>query len=158
MVVADNIRKAVSGLPRARKGVSIMVGDLVDRVAVMSRAEVTFDDDVLECPRCRGGSSDIHQIDVTMMNRMYHPMYNGLTMLVSATTPDPVMSRGEEGKIPKPVITTAYVPNEKVRNPSKDRQGLSVGFVCEHCGPSKRIELCIAQHKGSTLMYWQYEP
>ncbi len=41
-------------------------------------------------------------------------------------------------------------------NPSSRRDGLVVRFWCEGCGDDP-IELCIAQHKGTTEIGWRYQ-
>lgn len=43
-------------------------------------------------------------------------------------------------------------------NPSSRRHGLRIAFECEGCGDEKsphNMELCIAQHKGNTQMWWE---
>lgn len=43
-------------------------------------------------------------------------------------------------------------------NPSQRRDGIRIGFTCEHCTDeveSGTFVLAVAQHKGSTLMYWE---
>jgi predicted RNA-binding Zn-ribbon protein involved in translation (DUF1610 family) len=42
-------------------------------------------------------------------------------------------------------------------NPSRRRDGLVIDFWCEICGDAP-IQLCIAQHKGSTEIGWRYDP
>ncbi len=46
-------------------------------------------------------------------------------------------------------------------NPSARRQGLTIQFTCETSGdpkhPDTTLELCIAQHKGMTEVYWRHE-
>lgn len=44
-------------------------------------------------------------------------------------------------------------------NPSSRRGGLKIGFRCELCTPKdgdgELYELCIAQHKGEEMIYWE---
>ena len=47
-------------------------------------------------------------------------------------------------------------------NPSvNDRRGIRIDFECESCSENEKgmqlpLQLCIAQHKGQTLMWWEY--
>lgn len=40
-------------------------------------------------------------------------------------------------------------------NPSERRHGLVIDFWCECCGGG--FELCVAQMKGTTSLYWRWE-
>lgn len=48
------------------------------------------------------------------------------------------------------------IPSQHGNNPSSERDGLIIHFVCEHC-PDTDFKLRIYQHKGNTLMDWRYE-
>ncbi len=69
-------------------------------------------------------------------------------MLIEATTPE-----GND----RPELAVSFTDNNNSRNPSDRRQGMIIRFECENCGPNG-IELCIAQHKGNTIVHWQFEP
>jgi hypothetical protein len=40
-------------------------------------------------------------------------------------------------------------------NPSPRRDGLAIGFACEHCPAGVTLVLEIYQHKGSTFSGWR---
>lgn len=43
--------------------------------------------------------------------------------------------------------------DDNKHNPSTRRDGLTIDFYCEGC--QKTSKLCIAQHKGQTLVRWR---
>lgn len=53
-------------------------------------------------------------------------------------------------------VFSETLPNESSNNPSTRRHGLILHFECEHC-IGVDFQLRIAQHKGFTLMDWEYE-
>lgn len=53
-------------------------------------------------------------------------------------------------------IFSQTTPNATSNNPSSRRHGLRIHFECEHCTDID-FKLNIAQHKGFTLMDWEYE-
>lgn len=53
-------------------------------------------------------------------------------------------------------VHSQTVPNDASNNPSSRRQGLIIHFECEHCQDTDFM-LRIAQHKGFTLMDWEYD-
>lgn len=60
------------------------------------------------------------------------------------------------------------IPSDLSGNPSARRTGLVLQFWCESCGIGNAdgngegcggfAELCFAQHKGVTQVFWRYEP
>lgn len=86
------------------------------------------------CPRC--GVETLHQGRVTIFNRK-----EDAASCFKATIEHDVVnveaSAAQQG------------------NPSARRQGLTIDFECEGCGEG--LQLCIAQHKGSTLIEWRYD-
>ena len=41
-------------------------------------------------------------------------------------------------------------------NPSRRRDGLTIDFTCEGCSGGEVVaQLCVAQHKGTTEMFWR---
>ena len=41
-------------------------------------------------------------------------------------------------------------------NPSGRRDGLTIDFICEGCSGGEVVaQLCVAQHKGRTEMFWR---
>lgn len=53
-------------------------------------------------------------------------------------------------------VLSHTIPNAKSNNPSTRRTGIVIHFECEHCADID-FKLRIAQHKGFTLMDWEYE-
>jgi hypothetical protein len=93
---------------------------------------ITFEMDALKCPSC--GGEYLHHQKVTTYAR--HEDAEHVLMTTAH----------------KYTATTEHVENDTSGNPSSRRDGIVVTFECEHCGvPSA---LAIAQHKGSTLVYW----
>ena len=101
-------------------------------------APATFEDGYgvdlsrLCCPHCGGG--DIHQAEA----RVYDRSEDAEKVDYTLVRPDQT-SRTEEAN---------------GSNPSARRQGLRLSFWCETC--TALTDLCIAQHKGSTLIHVEY--
>lgn len=89
----------------------------------------------LLCPRC--GEGYLHQGIVEVYNRHEDSDTVRCTIV------------GEEN------IFSAMVANDTSNNPSSRRSGMLVHFDCEHCDEVD-FKLNIAQHKGFTLMHWEY--
>lgn len=53
-------------------------------------------------------------------------------------------------------IFSQIISNATSNNPSSRRHGMLIHFECEHC-TDVDFKLNIAQHKGFTLMDWEYE-
>lgn len=76
----------------------------------------------LVCPNCGGGCTHHTVVDV--------------------------YTRGEDA--PETRTRVGSDDMRAIRNPSRRRSGLNIGFYCENC--PQRFWLCIAQHKGSTFV------
>lgn len=90
----------------------------------------------LHCP-C--GSENLHQRETTIFER-----YEDEPMTTV------IEQKGREAEV-------YHAPSEDTRNPSARRHGLIIRFECEQCSIgkySKRLELAIWQHKGSTFVGW----
>jgi hypothetical protein len=90
----------------------------------------------LLCPQCNEGY--LHQGMVEVYNRQEDAEQ------VRATIVD-----GSD-------VLSHTLPNEKSNNPSSRRTGVIIHFECEHCDDTD-LKLRIAQHKGITLMDWEYD-
>ncbi len=90
----------------------------------------------LLCPRC--GADNLHHTYVTTFDR-------------SEDAATVIETRIEGGKV---TVLPASLGDD---NPSRRRDGIVIGFWCEQCGQAP-IELCIAQHKGSTEIGWRFDP
>mgnify|MGYP000379070245 CR=1 FL=1 len=72
-----------------------------------------------------------------------------------------VWDRGEDSAITRETtvslaVSTMMAASEDCANPSTRRQGLSIMFECETClEENKDHELCFAQHKGVTVVFWR---
>jgi hypothetical protein len=71
------------------------------------------------------------------------------------------MLHGEDGDVLRTAVDTGRTTVEKMGrnesgNPSARRDGLRVFFWCEIC-PALPV-LCLAQHKGFSLVWWQFLP
>jgi hypothetical protein len=86
-------------------------------------------DHSLSCPVC--GCDFLHQ---THLNSWFRKEDSETAMHVSTDR--------EQAKID-------YV---NTNNPSKYRDGILIGFICEECLTT--LDLAIIQHKGSTLLEW----
>lgn len=51
----------------------------------------------------------------------------------------------------------APTPGTPANNPSSRRDGVTISFWCETCGPDTFITLTLAQHKGTTYLAWAKE-
>lgn len=73
-----------------------------------------------------------------------------------------VYNRQEDAEQVRATIVDGYdvlshtIPNDKSNNPSSRRTGVVIHFECEHCEDTD-FQLRIAQHKGFTLMDWEYK-
>lgn len=90
-------------------------------------------DNGLECPKC--GGNNLHHEEVTMYSRLEDD---------TSTTVTSVEVDGD--------VNVTQMKSQGCGNPSTRRHGLRVRFSCEMCGEVQ--DLCIAQHKGTTFMYW----
>jgi hypothetical protein len=86
----------------------------------------------IECPKC--GEASLHHETVKVFNRDSEDEITGFYTEIRGTK----------------VETRRSLP---VGNPSSRRGGVVINFSCEHCG-SNVGNLCVAQHKGSTFVYW----
>jgi predicted RNA-binding Zn-ribbon protein involved in translation (DUF1610 family) len=90
----------------------------------------------LLCPRC--GADNLHHGTVTTYDRAE----DGKTVI--------------ETRLDGSAIAID-ASSEGAGNPSRRRDGLVIDFWCEQCGDAP-IQLCIAQHKGSTEIGWRFDP
>lgn len=97
--------------------------------------ELAPDTSHLLCPHC--GEGYLHQGIVEVYNRPE----DSDTVRCSIV--------GEEN------IFSAMVDNNTSNNPSSRRSGMLIHFDCEYCD-GLDLKLNIAQHKGFTLMHWEY--
>lgn len=103
----------------------------------------------LLCPRC--GADNLHHIGVTFYERGED----------DATVLRITQSLQVYGEDRPTSTTTEVVPAARSGNPSSRRSGIAIRFYCEQCGggeEGKRLELTIAQHKGSTEIGWRFDP
>ena len=71
-----------------------------------------------------------------------------------------VFDRGEDAKVTTRVVVDGMVTtgprlSAELKNPSLRRHGLRINHWCECCSHS--MDLCLAQHKGNTYLYWDME-
>ncbi len=88
----------------------------------------------IQCPRCGEANGSLHHNTIKIFNRDGEDDNIGTYTEIASNT----------------VQTYRLLPKG---NPSGRRDGLTIRFNCEQCGPNVAT-LCIAQHKGATLMYW----
>ena len=88
----------------------------------------------LACPSC--GEHNLHHTDV----RVYDRGDDALTVRLTEVLECSVVVREELAS---------------VGCPSPRRDGLIIGFWCELCDPSDRLNLLIYQHKGTTYLRWE---
>lgn len=89
------------------------------------------------CPRCGEGISSLHHRTVKVFNRDSEDEETGTYAEVRGTK----------------VETRRNLP---AGNPSRRRDGVVINFDCEQCG-SNVGNLCVAQHKGATFIYWELD-
>jgi predicted RNA-binding Zn-ribbon protein involved in translation (DUF1610 family) len=102
----------------------------------------------LLCPRC--GEAYLHHSTVSVFER-------------GEDDDEVLLTRVNYGS----GAQTSVVSNSP-DNPSSRRNGVVISFSCENCGPeffdagdpgtwkTPGMELCLAQHKGMTFLYWRY--
>jgi hypothetical protein len=95
------------------------------------------DDQVLFCPNCRETETEpyLHHTYVIVYNRPE----DARTVVRTTITDDEVMQK--------------FVRSTNCRNPSIRRNGIAIGFYCEHCRVN--VELTITQEKGQTFLAWR---
>lgn len=103
---------------------------------VISLDELDTETSHLLCPSC--GEGYLHQGIVEVYNRSE----DSETVRCSIVGEDNIFS--------------AMVANETSNNPSSRRSGMLIHFDCEYCTDID-FKLNIAQHKGFTLMHWEYD-
>lgn len=87
------------------------------------------------CPNCRG--NNLHQRRITVWDREEDAKQVRYTTVSDA-------------------VSTMMAENHLSSNPSDRRQGMSIVFECETCAEEHdEHELCFAQHKGFTLVFWR---
>lgn len=101
--------------------------------------QVKITEDNLHCPTC--GENYMHHTYVKIYERFPYEDSPSVVLHVNGV---------KEGK-----FVTHEGPSNS-RNPSMRRDGIRIGFWCEHC--EHHIELTIAQHKGFTLMEFEVWP
>ena len=101
----------------------------------------------LQCPRCSG--ENLHHQSVELFNR-HEDAEQGDHITIAV--PESLGWEDEFG-LPRPVTKSSMDSNMK-NNPSSRRTGVVINFCCEGCGHD--LTLNIAQHKGTTEMYWNY--
>lgn len=89
-------------------------------------------EDVLRCPCCDG-------------NYLHHGKVEVFDRHEDATATTHVVVNGGITKV-------GSRPSKELNNPSGRRHGLRITHWCEFC--SNSVDLCIAQHKGVTFIYW----
>lgn len=98
--------------------------------------KLRFDNEaIVECPHC--GCPNLHHRAVAVFSRSIE---------------DDKLS--DRTVIWDGLAQHTYVESEK-NNPSGRRDGLRILFECEDC--DGHVEMCLAQHKGSTFMSWAPE-
>jgi ribosomal protein L44E len=103
------------------------------------KIEDNFDFSELRCPKCEG--LRLHQATVSVFHRREDADETFRTIAREFET------------------ETAVVRSDTSGNPSYRRQGLTIEFECEQCHsvePKSVIRLAFAQHKGLTLLHWEY--
>ena len=88
----------------------------------------------IECPKCGESSGSLHHETVKVFNRDREDELTGFYTEIRDTK----------------IETRRNIP---AGNPSSRRDGVVINFNCEQCG-SNVGNLCVAQHKGSTFVYW----
>jgi hypothetical protein len=93
----------------------------------------------LRCPRC--GGENLHHLGVISYDRSKE---DDPTTVINLSA----------GRI------TSATHDDASANPSSRRGGLAIQFGCELCHGvgENRIELTIAQHKGTTEIGWRFDP
>jgi hypothetical protein len=91
----------------------------------------------IKCPKCGEAISSLHHETVKVFNRDSEDKVTGLYTEIRGTK----------------VETRRCLP---AGNPSSRRGGVVINFSCEQCGPNVG-NLCVAQHKGSTFLYWELD-
>ena len=93
---------------------------------------IRFKDEALCCPHC--GDDYLHHKEVEVFDRL------------------------EDADVGAHVIVMRGVARfdaSMVGNPSSRRGGMRIRFYCESC--AMRPYLVISQHKGQTLVFWEWE-
>ena len=100
----------------------------------ISNEDPYYDD--LVCPRC--GEYFLHHRNISVYSRNQDDEVVLKTLVVEGVA--------------------AVVLSDGVDNPSLRRDGLAIDFHCEHCCDNADeivAQLCIAQHKGHTGVFWR---
>jgi len=109
---------------------------------------------LLSCPVC-GGVYGLHHEVVEVFERQ-EDAFAGLHVIVG-----PSEETGDLLAEYAPLPGAVSVDGDMMGNPSPRRNGLRIGFWCEQCNPDPDIgtsyKLNIAQHKGTTHIYWSDE-
>jgi hypothetical protein len=117
---------------------------LPQKVERWQRNDIRFSKDwpanqVLTCPHC--GAADLYHGAVTIFEREGGNEDAEVTLVTTV----------DNGS-----AATEPVASRQTRNPSERRGGLAVAFECEMC--RTLVELTLAQHKGTTMIEWRYQP
>ena len=94
----------------------------------------------LLCPICN--DEYLHHTDVQIYERA-EDSSNGIHVLVISC---------DEIKCGKNAESRVIIDRNMKKNPSERRQGIRIHFYCESCG--SHLTLNIAQHKGTTEIWW----
>ena len=99
---------------------------------LVTRMETWDHRSLLTCPKC-GETSGLHHHSIQVFDRGEDEKDVALICV----------SHGQ--------VSRRRVANQ-LSNPSDRRHGLRIRFWCEMCDMD--MDLCIAQHKGMTMMFW----
>lgn len=91
----------------------------------------------LLCPRC--GSDYLHHNDVLVFDRREDAEAVTLTQVDAGS------------------VSVSMAPSTAAGNPSMRRDGVTINFWCENCGENRPLQLHLAQHKGCTEIFWEFD-
>lgn len=94
----------------------------------------TFYSDALHCPTCN--ESYLHHDWIEIYSRSEDDEVTMVTMIARDQT------------------LVRAVPSKETNNPSVRRDGMLIGFYCEHCPVDEHFYLGVSQHKGCTFVEW----
>jgi hypothetical protein len=130
------------------------LGDLISkkrRRMMTQLKEIDFG--CLICPRCDAeeGTGNLHHVGFDIYEREEDAeVVTKIEVSSIYDREDPVDPNFGLGQ----VLKVSQIKSDDADNPSLRRRGVVIHFYCEQCG--ENIALTFAQHKGDTIMKWQY--
>lgn len=130
-----------------------------DREHPVTTHNESYDIGALVCPCCGQSCGGLHHSFVEVFCRESEDAEHGIHATIASNTfmnfsdmPGVAEAVQKNGRPPYPLLDRHTAHDVPGSNPSLRRDGIRIGFFCEQ---GCRATLAIAQHKGTTYIWWE---